>query len=472
VSDELIAMSAREAVRRLRARELSPLDLIDAAADRIAAVDGAVNALPTLCLDRARDAAKRFVAPDEPGLGWLAGLPLAVKDLNEVAGVRTTYGSPIFADFVPDRNEVSVDTLERNGAIPIAKSNTPEFGAGANTFNEVFGKTRNPWNTALTCGGSSGGSAVALATGMAWLATGSDLAGSLRTPASFCGVVGLRPSPGRVAHGPSRNPFQTLAVDGPMGRTVGDVGLMLDAECGQDGRDPLSFARPAASFQVAAEAPRAPRRVGFSANLGLGPVDAEVADICRAAVARFADAGAIVEEACPDFSGALDAFQVLRAELFVGMRATLLRQYRALLKPEVIWNIEKGMGHTVGDVGLAEETRGAIYHRVVDWFGDYDLLACPTAITPPFDVGIRYLERLGDHAFNNYVDWLYIVFAITLTSCPVISLPAGFTATGLPVGVQLVARPRGEAELLSFAAQLEAILDLGSNRPILPRAPA
>ena len=469
MTDELIAMSAREAVRRLRAREVSPLDLIDAAADRIAAVDGAVNALPTLCLDRARDAAKRFVTPDDAGPGWLAGLPLAVKDLNDVAGVRTTYGSPIFADFVPDRNEVSVDTLERNGAIPFAKSNTPEFGAGANTFNEVFGKTRNPWNTALTCGGSSGGSAVALATGMAWLATGSDLAGSLRTPARFCGVVGLRPSPGRVAHGPSRNPFQTLAVDGPMGRTVGDVGLMLDAECGQDGRDPLSFARPGYSFLAAAEAPRAPRRIGFSANLGLGPVDAEVAEICRAAVARYAEVGTVVEEACPDFSGALDAFQILRAELFVGMRAALLREYRDQLKPEVIWNIEKGMGHSVGDAGRAEETRGEIYHRVVDWFGDYDLLACPTAITPPFDVDMRYLERLGDHAFDNYVDWLYIVFAITLTSCPVISLPAGFTASGLPVGVQLVARPRGEAVLLSFAAQLETILDLGSDRPILPR---
>lgn len=469
MTEELIAMTAREAVRLLRGGDVSPLDLIEAAAARIEAVDGAVNALPTLCLDQARDRAKRLTAANDTGPGWLSGLPLVVKDLNEVAGVRTTFGSPIFADFVPDRNEISVDTLTRNGAIPIAKSNTPEFGAGANTFNEVFGKTRNPWNTAMTCGGSSGGSAVALATGMAWLATGSDLAGSLRTPASFCSVVGMRPSPGRVAHGPSRNPFQTLAVDGPMGRNVGDVGLMLDAECGNDVRDPLSFARPDQSFQAAAESPCAPRRIGFSADLGLGPVDREVAEICRTAALRFADGGTIVEEACPDFSGALDSFQTLRAELFVGMRAALLREYRALLKPEVIWNIEKGMGHSVGDVGIAEETRGEIYHRVVDWFGDFDLLACPTAITPPFDVDIRYLERLGDHEFDNYVDWLYIVFAITLTSCPAISLPAGFTASGLPVGIQLVARPRGEAELLSFAAQLEGILDLAPAVPIMPR---
>ena len=470
MSDDLIALTAREAVRRLREGDVSPLDLVDALAARIEAVDGAVNALPIRCFDRAREQAKRFRSPAKTGPGWLAGLPMIVKDLNEVAGVRTTFGSPIFADYVPDRNEISVDTLERNGAIPVAKSNTPEFGAGANTFNEVFGKTRNPWNTALTCGGSSGGSAVALATGMAWLATGSDLAGSLRTPASFCGVVGLRPSPGRVAHGPGRTPFQTLAVDGPMARNVGDVGLMLDAECGADVRDPLSFGRPEGSFQAAAEAPRAPRRVGFSSNLGLGPVDPAIAEICRAAAQRFAEGGTVVEEACPDFSGALESFQTLRAELFVGTRATLLRDHRDLLKPEVIWNIEKGMGQSVGDVGRAEEIRGEIYHRVVEWFGDYDLLACPTAITPPFDVDIRYLESLEGHRFDNYVDWLYIVFAITLTSCPVISLPVGFTARGLPVGIQLVARPRGEADLLSFAAQLEAILSLDWGLPILPRA--
>lgn len=470
MSEELISLTARETVRRLCAREISPLDLVDAAAARIEAVDDAVNALPTLCLDRARDRAKAFRTPDETGPGWLAGLPIVVKDLNEVAGVRTTFGSPIFADYVPDRNEISVDMLEANGALPIAKSNTPEFGAGANTFNEVFGKTRNPWNTAMTCGGSSGGAAVALATGMSWLATGSDLGGSLRTPASYCSVVGMRPSPGRVAHGPGRSPFQTLSVDGPMGRTVGDVALMLDAECGRHPRDPLSLERPATSFQAAVDVPRAPCRVGFSANLGLGPVDSEVVEICRAAALHFGEAGSIVEEACPDFTGAPDTFQTLRAELFVGVRASLLREHRDLLKPEMIWNIEKGMNQSVADVGAAEETRGQIYQRVVDWFEDYDLLACPTAIVPPFDVDNRYVERVGDHEFDNYVDWLYIVSAITLTSCPVISIPAGFTASGLPVGIQLVARPRGEAELLAFAAYLEGALSIVPPTPILPRS--
>ena len=257
---ELIALNAREAVALLRAGKVSPVEMVDAAAERIAEVDGAVNALPILCLDKARAQAKSLKTPDDPGPGWLAGLPVVIKDLNEVAGVRTTFGSPVFADHVPDADEISVSHLRRSGAVFLGKSNTPEFGAGANTFNEVFGKTLNPWNTALTCGGSSGGSAVALATGMAWLATGSDLGGSLRTPASFCSVVGLRPSPGRVAHGPGRNPFQMLSVDGPMGRTVGDVALMLDAEAGRHRRDPISLEAPAASFQDAADAPRAPLR--------------------------------------------------------------------------------------------------------------------------------------------------------------------------------------------------------------------
>ncbi len=468
-NSELIALSAREAVRLLRAGEVSPVEMVDAAADRIAEVDPQVNALPTLCLDQARDFAKSLARPADPASNWLAGLPIVVKDLNEVAGVRTTYGSPVFADYVPDHDELMVETLKRNGAIVIAKSNTPEFGAGANTFNEVFGKTVNPWNTALTCGGSSGGSAVSVATGMSWLGTGSDLGGSLRTPASFCSVVGLRASPGRVAHGPGRIPFQTLSVDGPMGRSVGDVAMMLDAQVGHDPRDPLSLDAPATPYVVAADAPLAPKRVGFTPNLGIGPVDPEVAEICATAARRFADVGAVVEEAAPDFTGAMDIFQALRAALFVGVRGPLLEKYRDQLKPEMIWNIEKGMQQTTGDVAGAWVAQGDLYQRVAAWFGDYDLLALPAAIVPPFDVDIRYLDKLGDVTFDNYVDWIYITYAITLTSCPAISVPCGFTASGLPVGLQLVARPRGEAELISYAAMFEQIAALGKLTPLDPR---
>lgn len=469
-SSELIALSALEAVTGLKTGEISPLELIDAVEERIAAVDPVVNALPTLCLDMARDAARSLPKADVEAPGWLGGLPIVVKDVTEVAGVRTTHGSPIFANHISERDDISVEILKRNGAIVIGKSNTPEFAAGANTFNEVFGKTLNPWNTAMTCGGSSGGAAVAVATGMSWLATGTDLGGSLRTPASFCSVVGLRPSSGRVAGGPQRDPFQSLSMNGPIARNVVDVALMLDAEVGIDPRFPLTLETPVKSFQSAALYPDTPKRVGFSPDLGIGPVDAEVAEICQAAVLRFEDAGAVVEESCPNFSGSLETFQTLRASSFVVNRGLLIEKYRDKMKPEMIWNIEKGMAQSCGDIAVALRERGALYQRVADWFDDYDVLACPAAIVPPFDVDMRYLERVGDYEFENYVDWLYITFAITLTGCPAISVPCGFTKSGLPVGLQLVGRPRGEAEILSFAAWLEEAVALSPVVPIDPRS--
>ncbi len=281
--DELIRLTAREAVRRLQAGEVTPHQLIDAAAARIERVDGAVNALPTPCYERARAHADRLMALPAEARGPLAGLPLVVKDLVEVAGVLTTMGSPIFAEHVPERSNISVERLEANGAIVIAKSNTPEFGAGANTFNEVFGTTRNPWDLTTTSGGSSGGSAAALAAGQVWLATGSDLGGSLRIPGSFCGIVGFRPSPGRIARAPAGMPFDTLSVQGPMGRTVGDVALLLDAQAGDHVRDPISLPAPARPFVEAVERPKAPLRVAYSPDLGIAPVDAEVREVCAAA---------------------------------------------------------------------------------------------------------------------------------------------------------------------------------------------
>jgi amidase len=471
----LTALSAREAVRLLRRGEVTPLELIDAALERIAATDGALNALPTLCAERARDQARRLMAaphktePLPPG--WLAGLPIAVKDLNEVTGVRNTFGSPIFADNVPARSDIMVEMLEANGAITLAKSNTPEFGAGANTFNEVFGETRNPWNTALTCGGSSGGSAVALAAGQVWLATGSDLGGSLRTPASFCNVVGLRPSPGRVANGPRERPFGTLGVEGPMARTVGDVALMLDAMAGSHPSDPMSLERPAHSFQSAADERRLPRRIAFTQDLGgLVPVDKRVRAICAAAAARVAGEGVIVEEASPDLSGTSHIFRVLRAARFVAGLGPLYERKRAMLKPDIIWNIEVGLKLTAAEIGAAERAHGALYHRTVAFFGDYDLLLCPAAPVPPFPVEQRWVKEIDGVALDNYTGWLTLAAAITLTSCPAISVPCGFTDGGLPVGLQIVAPPRGEAALLSAAAAIEAMMDLPERAPIDPRS--
>jgi len=474
-SSELTRLSAQAVVRLLRQGKVSPLELIDAALARIAATDAVLNALPTLCADRARDRARRLMESASavaPGPGWLGGLPLAVKDLNDVAGVRTTYGSPIYADNVPARSDILVERLEANGGVVLAKSNTPEFGAGANTFNAVFGETLNPWNPRLTVGGSSGGSAAALAAGQVWLATGSDLGGSLRTPASFCSVVGLRPSPGRVPHGPEARPFDTLSVDGPMGRTVGDVALMLDAMVARHPEDPLSLDLPQQPFQIAAAERRRPLRVAFSPDLGIAPVDAEVRALCATAATRFGEAGVVVEEACPDFSGAVEAFGVLRALGFVAGHREHYEKYRDKLKPEVIWNIERGLALTASDIARAELARGALHHRVVEFFRSYDLLLCPAACVPPFDVKVRWLKELNGVAFDNYVEWIRITYAVTLTSCPALSLPCGFTRDGRPVGLQMVARPRGEAELLGAAAALEEILDIAKLVPIDPRPPS
>ena len=467
---DLHRLTANEAVDMLRRRRVSPLELIEAAASRIAAVDPAVNAVPTLCLDRARDHARRIM-DGKAAAGPLAGLPILIKDMNDVAGVRTTYGSPIYADHVPQRSDIMVETLERNGGVVIGKSNTPEFAHGANTFNEVFGKTRNPWNTATTCGGSSGGAAVALATGEAWLATGSDFGCSLRTPAAFCSVVGLRPSPGRVARGPLPFPYDNLWVEGPMARNVADLALMLDAMTGQHPGDPISLTRPERGFLSATQAPQAPRRVAFSADLGgITPVDPEIAAVCRAAAARFGELGATVEEACPDLGDARAIFHVLRAQLIAAQLSGVVAAHRDKVKPEVIWNVEQGEKLTAGEIGKAERARAALYYRVAAFFETYDLLVTPAAILAPFDVDIRYIDRLGEHKFANFYEWYTICYAITLTSCPALALPGGFTAAGLPVGLQIVGPPRGEAPLLAAGALLEQVLGLAPLLPIDPRA--
>jgi amidase len=468
--DTLIALSAREVVRLLQAREVSPLEAIDAALARIAEVDGDVNAVNTLCDERARERATVLAdAPARTGRGWLAGLPFLVKDLVEVEGVRTTYGSPIFADHVPERSAIQIERVEGRGGIVLGKSAAPEFGAGANTFNEVFGITRNPWDTRLTCGGSSGGAAVALATGMAWLADGSDLGGSLRTPASFCGVVGLRPSPGRVPEGLGAS-FDSLGVVGPMARDVRDAALFLDALAGLDRRDPRSFPAPPLPYAESVERPPALRRVAFSPDLGgIVPVDPEVAAICRRAAERFAAAGVAVEEASPDLSTAREVFGVLRAAGFAAGMWELLRDHRELLKPEIVWNIELGLSLTRERIAWAERERGVLVDRLATFSQRYDLLLCPAAIVPPFPVEHRSVEQLGDHHFETYVDWITITSAITLTARPVLALPAGFTASGLPVGLQLVGPARGEDVLLAAGALLEGLLDARLDRPIEPR---
>src|SRR6267378_2386740 len=474
MNNDLWKLTAVEAVTLLKKREISPLDLIEASAKRIGDVEPAVNALPTLCLDRARAHAKRIMAGDaceaSGEAGWLAGLPVSIKDLTDVAGVRTTYGSPLFANHVPAKSHPLVERIERKGGIVVAKSNTPEFGAGGSTFNEVFGRTRNPWNTSLTPGGSTGGGAVSVATGEVWMAQGTDHGGSLRGPGSHCSVVGLRPSPGRVTRGTVPNLWSQLSVQGPMARNVADLALFLDAMAGFCPLDPLTFDAPAVSFSDDLAQPVAPKRVAFTADYnGRMPIDGEVREICTKAARRFAELGCIVEEASPDIGAADEAFHILRSQHFVVDRELQLRNHRDKLKPDIVWNTERGLAQTPSDIARAERERAAFYRRMAAFFGTYDLLVTPGALTPAFDVNLRNAPTIGGQKLDNYMGGSTATAVITLSACPAVVVPCGFDQFGRPVGLQLVGKPRGEAGLLQAAALFEQLLGLHRLLPIDPR---
>ena len=475
MSDELWRLSAVEAVARLKTGELSPLDLVEASARRIAEVEPAVNALPTLCLDRARDHARRIMQSSDASAaageaGWLAGLPVSIKDLTDVAGVRTTYGSPIFADHVPAKSHPLVERIERKGGIVMGKSNTPEFGAGGSTFNEVFGRTRNPWNTSLTSGGSTGGGAVSVATGEVWLAQGTDHGGSLRGPGSHCSVVGLRPSPGRVTRGTVPNLWSQLSVQGPMARNVADLALFLDTMAGFCPLDPMTFEAPALSFSDAVAQPVAPKRVAFTADYnGRMPVDREVREICTKAARRFEELGCIVEETSPDIGTADEAFHILRGQHFVVDRLLQMRDYRDKLKPDIIWNTERGLNQTPSDIARGERERAAFYRRMIEFFGTYDLLVTPGAQAPAFDVNLRNAPMIGGKTPDNYMGGSTATAVMTISACPAMAVPCGFDEYGRPVGLQFVGKPRGEAALLQAAALFEQVTGLNRLLPIDPK---
>tara|TARA_R110002049_G_scaffold12553_5_gene56017 strand:- start:5021 stop:6445 length:1425 start_codon:yes stop_codon:yes gene_type:complete len=471
---DLINMTATAVVGLLKSGEVSPSELLDASEKRIAETNEAVNAIPTLCFGRARAHAARLEREkpaDRPEM-HLHGLPIAVKDLTPVKGVRFTSGSPIFADRIADYSDVMVERLEERGGIVVGKSNTPEFGAGGQTFNEVFGTTTNPWNTNLTPGGSSGGAASALAAGQVWLAQGSDLGGSLRTPASFTGIVGLRPSPKRIAHGPLGLPFSTYPVEGPMARNVPDTALFLDMMSGAHILDPSSLPAPETSYVDCLKDIPKFGRIAYSPDLGHCPVDPEVAEICAKAAEDFARYCAGVDETCPDLHDAEEIFQTLRAQHFIASHAPLLAQHRDKLKPEMIWNIEKGAKLNADDIGAALRAQGALYQRIVAFFSDYDFLLAPTAIVPPFSHSMRYVEEVSGVKFDNYMSWLALPSMLTVTNCPVISIPCGFTKSGLPVGLQIMGPNAREDRVLQAAYAFERDHDFASRVPIDPITPA
>jgi amidase len=470
--DELVRLTATEAVELLERGKVSPLEMVEAAARRIEQTNPAINAMATLCLDRARERARRMQSerPADAPPHYLYGLPIAVKDNLDVAGVRTTHGSRVFEQHIAAKSDIVVERLERHGAIVVGKSNLPEFAAGGHSFNDIFGATVNPWNTATAAGGSSGGSAAALAAGQVWLATGNDFGGSIRLPASFCSIVGFRPSPGLVPR-QQKQPFTALSVEGPMARTVRDAALMFDAEVGWHPLDPLTQPCDGEPYSASVRAPALPRRVAYSADLGIAPVHPEVRRVCDAAAERIAAMGAQLTRAHPDLADAEKNFEILRGAIYVGRVGPLLAKYRDVIKPECVENAEYGLRLAVSDVVAAEMAHGELIRRVARFFEQHDLLVCPAVLCPPIDASKRYLEELDGHRFETYLGWLVLTYAISMTCCPSISIPCGFTADGLPIGLQMVAPPRGERMLLSAAAYLEEAFDVQPRTPIDPRPP-
>lgn len=465
---ELIGLSARQAVKALEKKQLKPIELLDAAIQRTEEVDKEINALPLRLFEQARAAAKNFKPSKKAKSGSLAGLPFVAKEYNDIKGQPTTFGSPLFKEHRATETAITVSVLENAGGIVMAKSNVPEF-AGSNTFNSVYGATRNPHDLRMTVGGSSGGAAASLASGMAWLAMGSDVGGSLRIPASYCGIVGLRPTPGRVARARSLLPFDPIWVEGPMARTVDDLALMLDVQSAYVQEDPLSRPPPEVSFSEQIKAPLKGAKVGYSSNLGLSEVDAEVVDVTRRAAAKLGEANARVVEKGPDLSGAIETFQIQRAHLFASYYGELVKKERDKIPASIVWNVQKGLDLTADETLRAERERKRLVQVMRAYFEEYDFLVCPTVSVPPFAVEQAYPTEINGRQMATYIDWMAMTFIITVTGNPAISVPCGFNKRGLPIGLQIVARHNAEGELLALAAQLESILNLKTAEPIDPR---
>jgi len=468
-SSELCFMTATELTRRIRSKEISCREVMDAHLAQIERANPQVNAIVTLLPERALEGARQADEALARGtaVGPLHGLPIAHKDLVLTAGIRTTLGSPIFKDFVPDQDEIIVERMRAAGAITIGKTNTPEFGAGSQTFNQVFGETLNPYDLTKTCGGSSGGAAVALACGMMPVADGSDLGGSLRNPASFCNVVGFRPSPGRVPVWPSRVAWCPLPVEGPMARTVEDTALLLSVLAGPDARAPISISEPGELFRRSLERTFKGVRIAWSRDLGGLPVDQRVTAAIEKQRPVLASLGCTVEEATPDLRDADEAFRVWRAWLFDLGFSEMLATHRAQMKDTVIWNIEEGMKLTGPQIGRAERKRTELYQRVRQFMERYEFLILPVSQVPPFDVTQRYVTEINGTKLDTYLDWMRSCYYITVTGLPAISVPSGFTPEGLPIGMQIVGRHHADFAVLQLAHAFEQATGFWKRRPAI-----
>ena len=464
---DLLFETASALAARIRRRELSVHELMRASLEQVERVNPLVNAIVSPCAEQALEQAKRAddrLARGE-AYGALFGLPVAHKDLHEARGLPTSFGSPLLREQVAEHDCLIVERIKRAGAITIGKTNVPEFGMGSQTYNEVFGATLNPYDTRKTCGGSSGGAAVALACGMIPIADGSDMGGSLRNPASFCNVVGFRPSPGRVPSWPARDAWSNLGVAGPMARTVADTALLLSAIAGPDTRSPICIPESGSPFARPLERDFRGVRLAWSRDLGGLPLDPRVTAAIEAQRPVFAGLGCEIRDAEPDFSGADESFKALRAfgaELGLG---ALLDRARDRLKDTAVWNIEQGRALSGPDLGRAVRLRTALYHRVREFMQDYDFLILPVSQVPPFDVKERWVAQIGATEMETYIDWMKSCYYVTVTGLPAISVPCGFTPEGLPIGVQIVGRHLDDLGVLQLAHAFELETGFWQSRP-------
>ena len=468
--DELCFAQAGELVSMIRRRKVSPLEVTRAVLGRIERVNPGLNAYCTVAGEQALAAARRataMVGRRGVKLGALHGVPVSIKDLTPTKGIRTTWGSKIYEHHVPDADALVVERLKAAGAIVLGKTNTPEFGAGANTYNAVFGATRNPWNPTLTCGGSTGGGAVALATGMGPLAQGSDLGGSLRLPASFCGVVGFRTSPGCVPVWPAPMAWDGLSVQGPMARTVADTALMLSTLVGPDPRVPISYPVDARALLAAVRAPRIKgARIAWGGDLGITPVDPEVRRLTEASLDVFRGLGARVEAAHPAFDEVAEIVRTTRGASMAGRHHDRLPRWKAAMQDNLVRNIEQGLALTPAEIGRGERLRTDLFHRIRTFMERYDLILTPTAPVPPYPLEMRSgPEAIGGVRMMNYIQWALLTYAFTVVNAPALSVPCGFTRDGLPVGLQIAGRWRDEVGVLRAAAAFERAQPWAHRRP-------
>lgn len=454
---ELCELSAVRLRQMIGTREVSPVELLQSCRARIESVNPRLNAFVTFCWDRAEDealAAEKAVMNGEP-LGALHGLPIGIKETMVSGGVRTTFGSPIFADNVPAEDERTVAAVRKAGAIAVGKTNVPEFGAGANTTNPVFGPTGNPFDPARICGGSSGGSAVALACDMVPLATGSDTGGSLRTPAAYCGIIGFRPSPGLVPMSRRGIGYTSISVQGPMGRDVADTALMLSAIAGYDPVDPLSYPVDAAIFATPPHVDLSRLRVAVSTDLGFAPVDDSIRETFRAGVADLQGCFRDVVEVDPPLDGSNEIFEILRATSFYASFADHYRDRPEMLGPNLIANIKQALGYSFADASLTQARQTALYRDFARFMQGFDILLSPTAAVPPFPLEQLYPTHINGEELRSYFHWLGLAYGITLTGHPAVTIPCGLDRTGAPFGLQVSGKRYGDRELLGVAAALE-----------------